>query len=132
MSVATPQAASVVPEWVVDQESFRRWARSDDYPERGQFSWLGDELWTDLESEELFTHNLVKSEFTRVVGTVAHENADGYFMSDRMLFSHPDAGLSTEPDGMFVFHEEIFRAAFRLATGVDPLGRPKFTLETMR
>jgi hypothetical protein len=34
-----------VPFWVVDFDSFRRWARSEEFPRRGQFAYLGDHLW---------------------------------------------------------------------------------------
>ncbi|HUG89872.1 MAG TPA: hypothetical protein VML55_03500, partial [Planctomycetaceae bacterium] len=46
-----------VPSWVHDLESFRRWAKSDELPERGRFSFLDGEIWVDLSREQLFTHN---------------------------------------------------------------------------
>lgn len=46
-----------IPSWVKDLESFRRWARSDEYPEHGWFSFLHGVFWVDLSMEQLFTHN---------------------------------------------------------------------------
>jgi hypothetical protein len=36
-----------IPSWVSDQESFRRWSRSDDYPEKGWVSFRDGEIWVD-------------------------------------------------------------------------------------
>jgi Uma2 family endonuclease len=133
MIIAMPDKNVVVPEWVRDHASFRRWACSDEYPERGQFSWLGGQLWADLSMEELFTHNLLKTEFTSVLGPIAREAYAGYFMSDRMLFSHPEAGLSTEPDAMFVYFESIRTGRMRLLDGrkgcIEIEGSPDIALE---
>ena len=34
-----------VPDWVVDLESFRRWADDDAFPEKGRISYLRDAVW---------------------------------------------------------------------------------------
>jgi hypothetical protein len=59
-----------IPAWVDDLESFRRWAHSDEFPERGAFSYLNGEIWVDLRMEEFFSHNQVKGEFTAVLGAI--------------------------------------------------------------
>ena len=46
---------------ITDLEAFRRWARSDQFPERGRFAFLRDEVWVDLSMEQAFTHNRVKT-----------------------------------------------------------------------
>ena len=56
----------IIPGWVKDHASFRRWTRSPDYPASGQFGWLGDKLWMDL-SMERNSHNQVKTEVTVIV-----------------------------------------------------------------
>jgi hypothetical protein len=35
-----------IPGWVVDLGSFRRWARSDDFPDRGRFAFLSRTLYS--------------------------------------------------------------------------------------
>ena len=45
--------------WVVDLESFRRWARSDEFPRRGWFSYLHGELWVDLSMEQVLDRKSV-------------------------------------------------------------------------
>jgi Uma2 family endonuclease len=90
-----------IPCWVDDLESYRRWARSPDYPERGWVSFLNGEIWVDMSMEQLFTHNQMKTEFTVVLGSLMKGEELGYYFSDRVLLSNVDANLSTEPDGTF-------------------------------
>lgn len=67
-----------IPGWVVDHASYRRWARSDQYPESGWFSYLNGEIWVDLSLEQVFSHNLVKTKFTMVLGTLVEDNRLGW------------------------------------------------------
>jgi hypothetical protein len=43
-----------IPESVVDLASFREWALSPKFPERGRFSYLDGELWIDMSPVRLF------------------------------------------------------------------------------
>ena len=97
----------IIPGWVVDHKSFRRWARSDEYPEHGWFSYLNGKLWVEVEMEKLFTHNLVKTVITGVLFSLVQAKKLGYFFSDRVLLSHSGVGLSTEPDGTLVFFDTV-------------------------
>src|SRR3982750_2296472 len=90
-----------IPPEVIDLESFRRWARSDDYPDRGDFCWLGGEIWVDLSMENANTHNKVKTEFTGKLDALVKSAGTGDVYSDRMRLSNPSARLSCEPDVMF-------------------------------
>jgi len=123
-----------IPAWVDDLESFRCWARSDEFPERGWFSYLNGEIWMDWSMEELFTHNQVKTEFTAVVGTLVTTVQIGYFVCDRMLLSNVAANLSTEPDGLFCFWHTIQTGRLRLIKGaeegcIELEGSPDMALE---
>jgi hypothetical protein len=42
-----------IPIGIHDLQSFREWAGSDDYPERGDFCWIGDIFWADLRKEKV-------------------------------------------------------------------------------
>ena len=123
-----------VPSWVRDLDSFRRWVKSDELPESGRFSFLDGEIWVDLSMEQLFTHNDVKTQYTMVVGALAQEQKQGRYFSDGVLLTHPEAQLSTEPDGLFVFFKSIEQRRLRLITGamggyVELEGSPEMTLE---
>ena len=123
-----------IPPWVVDLESFRRWARSDQYPESGWFSYLAGELWVDLSMEQAFSHNLVKSCYNFFVGGLVITEGSGYYFSDGMLLSNVEADLSTEPDSMFVSYQTLEKRLARLIKGavtgfIELEGRPDMTLE---
>jgi Uma2 family endonuclease len=58
----------------------------------------------------------------------------GYFFSDRTLWSHPGAGLCTEPDGLFVSYETMKSGRIKLVEGttegyVELEGTPDMVLE---
>lgn len=126
-----------IPDWVMtDLESFRRWARSGEYPERGWVSYLNGEIWVDMNMEQLFTHNQVKTRNTVVLGGLVEEEDLGYFFADRVLLSNPAAELSTEPDGTFVSYEAIESGKVRLIERADegPVeleGSPDMVLEVV-
>ncbi|MCI0680671.1 MAG: Uma2 family endonuclease [Gemmataceae bacterium] len=120
-----------VPLWVRDLASFRRWARSDDFPEHGWFSHLNGELWVDV-SMETVAHNQLKTEFSRVLSNLVKAERLGRYFSDRMLLTNAAVALSTEPDGMFVSHEALRGGRVALREGNDTLeveGAPDMTLE---
>jgi Uma2 family endonuclease len=108
-----------IPSWVNDLESFRRWSRSPDYPERGWVSFLNGEIWVDMSMEQLFTHNQVKTEFTVVLGGLMKDEEVGYYFSDRVLLSNEDANLSTEPDSSFCSFAAIESRRVTLVEGVE-------------
>src|ERR1700681_1673436 len=83
-----------------DLNAFRRWARSESFPDHGWFSHLEGDLWVDLSREEL-VHNLIKSCICTYVTLLVRDEELGSYLGDRMLLTHVEAELSTEPDGMF-------------------------------
>jgi len=91
-----------VPSWVTDLESFRRWAHSDDSPEKGRIGYLKGEVWIDMSKEQVFTHVLVKTEISRILATLVKTGQLGLFLNDGILLSNVDADLSCNPDATFV------------------------------
>jgi Uma2 family endonuclease len=108
-----------IPSWVNDLESFRRWSRSDDYPERGWVSFLEGEIWVDTNMEQLFTHNRVKTCYTVVLGGLVEAEESGYYFSDRASLSNETANLSTESDGTFCSFGAIRDKRVTLVEGVE-------------
>ena len=53
------EAVQIPPE-VVDHESFRRWARSPEFPGRGRYAFLYGTVWVDLTMESYYSHNQVR------------------------------------------------------------------------
>jgi Uma2 family endonuclease len=137
--VGTPMAVNGevrIPAEVSDLASFRRWVCSDQFPERGRFSYLAGELWVDLSMEQLFSHNRVKGEFAIVIGGLVKSSRTGIYFHDRALLSNPDVDLSTEPDGLVVLYETLRADRVRLVEGaeegyVELEGTPDMVLEVV-
>jgi Uma2 family endonuclease len=123
MSTKVVAGSVRIPGWVKDLESFRRWARSDDFPEHGWFSHLAGELWVDL-SMERAAHNDITGAIHEVIRAFVRQQRLGRYYHDRMRLTHVGAELSTEPDGMFLSHEA-------LRTGRVILEKKDNTLEVM-
>jgi Uma2 family endonuclease len=122
-----------IPAWVVDLDSFRRWARSEEYPERGWFSHLNGELWVDLSMDRL-AHNQIKGAIGTGLTLIVKENRLGFYLGDRMLLTHLDAALATEPDGMFVSNDSLGAGRVLLEEGdetLEVLGTPDMVLEVV-
>ncbi len=90
-----------------DLESFRKWCRSDSYPERGDVFWLNGIIWVDAHMDELDFHNGVKTEYVRVVSSVVKRDRLGFFYSDRARLIHIAADLSVEPDALYFSRESL-------------------------
>lgn len=124
-----------IPDFVDDLESFRCWARSDDFPKQGRFSHLNGELWVDVMPEQLFTHNQVKGEFAIVLGGMMKTDRLGRYFHDRTLLTNAEAGLSTEPDGTFVSYASLKQGRLRLIEADEGFleleGTPDMVLEVV-
>jgi len=96
----------IPPEAAADFAAFRRWTKSRDFPERGEYAFLGDDLWADL-SLETIVHNQLKSLIAVIVGGFVMSARLGVFFADRMRLVHEGALLSDEPDAMFASHAAI-------------------------
>jgi Uma2 family endonuclease len=121
-----------MPAGFANLQAFRRWTKSSRYPERGEFSYLGGDLWVDITMETLL-HNLIKSQFVAVLTLLVVEpNRLGRWLSDRMRLVNTAVNLSTEPDGMFVSHEALRSGQVRLIDGeqsLEVIGTPEVVLE---
>ena len=67
-----------IPEWVGDLASFRRWCRSDEFPERGRIDHVQGTVWVDLTMDQVFPHVHVKTEFTVVLGGLVKRRTWGF------------------------------------------------------
>jgi Uma2 family endonuclease len=106
-----------VPEWVVDLESFRRWADADDFPETGRIWYLQGEVWVDMSSEQLFSHLAVKNEFNMVIGGLVKAGKLGLYFPDGLFFSNVHADIAGNPDATFVSNDALETGRVRLIEG---------------
>ena len=121
-----------IPE-IPNLESFRNWARSDEFPDHGWYSHLKGELWVD-DSMERAIHNWIKVQITIVLGMLVKQARVGRFFGDGMLLTNLAAELSTEPDAMFVSFTTFKSGSAQLEEGTDSLevvGSPDMTLEVV-
>ena len=96
----------IPPEAAGDFSAFRHWTKSGDFPERGEYAFLGDELWIDLSMETLL-HNQLKLLITVVLKELVASARLGVFFADRMRLVHEGVLLSDEPDAMFASRQSI-------------------------
>ncbi|HTU17570.1 MAG TPA: Uma2 family endonuclease [Gemmataceae bacterium] len=125
-----------IPAWVVDLESFRRWADADDFPEDGRAWFLQGEVWIDMSKEQIFTHLAVKREFFFVLTGVVKAEGLGLFLPDGLLLSNETADISGKPDATFVSTASIEAKQVQLIEGwdggfVEMEGSPDMVLEVV-
>ncbi|MDX1946354.1 MAG: Uma2 family endonuclease [Pirellulaceae bacterium] len=125
-----------IPAWVRDHASYRKWARSDDFPEGGRFAYLNGTIWADFTMEQVFTHNQVKTAIAAVLYQHVKALDLGYVFSDGTLLSHDGAGLSCEPDACFLTYETVASKLARWIRGasegyVEVEGTPDLVLEVV-
>jgi Uma2 family endonuclease len=126
-------AVRIPPQAAEDFDAFRRWTKSKDFPERGDYAFLGGDLWADISMETLI-HNQLKSVIAVVVGGLVMTEALGRFFADRMRLVHEDVCLSSEPDAMFASHASYKSGRVRWEQGevsLEVIGSPDMVLEVV-
>jgi Uma2 family endonuclease len=124
-----------IPSRALDLETFRRWAHSDEFPEKEHVSYLAGEVWVDM-SKEQFSHNQVKGEVTSVLTALAKQGQLGRVFPDGYLLTNAKADLSTNPDGIFASAESLQSRRVPLVAGaeegyVELEGTPDMVLEVI-
>ncbi len=124
-----------IPSRALDLETFRRWAHSDEFPEKGHVAFLAGEVWVDMSKEQL-SHNQAKGEVTSVLTALAKQRRLGRVFPDGYLLTNADADLSTNPDGIFASNECLASGRARLVPGaeeghVELEGAPDMVLEVV-
>jgi Uma2 family endonuclease len=108
-----------VPAEIDTFEAFRHWIRTDDYPENADVFWLAGNIWIDPHMEQIDSHNGVKTEIYRVLANLIKTEALGYFYTDRVRIAHQAAGLSNEPDALFISTAALKRKRIRRVQADD-------------
>jgi Uma2 family endonuclease len=101
---------------------FRRWAVSDDFPERGRIDYVAGRIEVDMSPEDFFCHGTLKTEIIRVLAGRVKQEDLGHLVSDRTRVSSVEAGLSAEPDVVFLSHATLESGRARLVpkSGSEP------------
>ncbi|MBI3822075.1 MAG: Uma2 family endonuclease [Planctomycetes bacterium] len=126
----------IIPTWVVDIDSFRRWTDCDDFPEHGKVWWLCGEVWADMSKEQIFTHLVVKNEISGTVTGIVKTEKRGLFIPDGLLLSNFAADICGNPDATFVSNDTLRSDLIRFIEGkdggyVELQGSPDWVLEVI-
>jgi Uma2 family endonuclease len=114
-----------IPAGVHDFEEFRRWSRSDQFPERGRIDYLQGDVEVDMSPEELLSHGTPKTAIAARLAVLVQEARLGLVFIDRARLVSPVAGLSVEPDVVVVLEETLAAERVRFV----PSSRPGRYLE---
>ena len=97
----------VVPASAATHDGFRAWALSDDFPERGKITFVDGGVIVDMSPESLEKHSEIKSEVSRVLLNLIREKNLGRLHIDGALITNRSAGVSNEPDILFLSKETL-------------------------
>ena len=84
---------------------FRRWALSEEFPDKGRIDFITGRIEVDMSPEDIFCHGALKSEIAGVLQRRVKRGKLGLLLIDATRISSPEADLSCEPDIVFVSHE---------------------------
>jgi Uma2 family endonuclease len=91
-----------VPASAMTHEGFRAWATSDGFPEGLRATFVDREVLLDMSPESIESHNKVKLCIASTLHQLVKKERLGEVFDDGVLLTHEAAGLSSEPDTMFV------------------------------
>ena len=126
-----------VPFWVIDLQSFRRWAHSGELPEKLKVHFINGRVWIDIMGET-FNHNQIKLAVTFTLSGLIQSSNAGILLMDGMALVNEDAELGCEPDVMFVSAESLatsqvtFKQGKTSTSGItEVIGSPDMVLEVI-
>ncbi|MDA1054909.1 MAG: Uma2 family endonuclease [Planctomycetota bacterium] len=88
-------------------DAFREWIHSDGVAEDTRACFLDGEVWIDMSTEQLFSHNQVKKALTITLGGLAQSQGTGRYMPDGILYSNATANLGAKPDGAYFSFDSV-------------------------
>lgn len=103
----TFEDAISVPADVLEFESFRAWAHSDQFPQHGKISFIDGDIEIDMSPEELNSHNRVKRDVSTDLNNLVRQQDLGDVLVDGAFLANEAAHLATEPDLMFCRWESL-------------------------
>lgn len=116
---------------------FRRWALSEEFPERGRIDYIDGRIEVDMSPEDFFTHGTLKSEIAAEIKDRVDELDLGHTLIAETRISSVPGNVSAEPDVVVISHEAFDSGRASLvpkASGapdrfVEVEGAPDLTVE---
>lgn len=122
-----------IPGSVRDLDTFRLWATSDEIPEKLRISYFNGDIVVEYCLGAL-AHNKAKTGVLFGLQRIPHIDEQGELLSDGMRLTHPEAELSSEPDGIYYSREALERQRVQLLQGGESkeiVGSPEMVLEVV-
>jgi len=125
-----------IPATVLDIQSFRQWADTEAFPEKGNIWWLCGEVWADMSKEQVFTHVVLKGEIFRVLANLVKDQQLGLMLADGAFLANVTADIAGKPDAMFLSAAGLSAGRVRFVAGaergyVEVEGAPDMVLEVV-
>lgn len=135
-TVALDSTSFKLPVWVSTIGEFHEWLDSGDVPEKARVWFLNGEAWIDMSKEQLDSHLEVKGAITSVLWALTSSNSSGRVYPDGVLLTNRRAGISGNPDMVFVSNrsreQRRVRRQRRAKGGyVGLIGSPDMVLEVV-
>ena len=108
-----------IPASATTLAGFRKWALSDDFPERGKITFVAGGLIVDMSPESFEKHSDIKSEISRVLLNLVREQNVGRLHIDGVLITNIPAGVSNEPDIVYLAKETVSSGRAKLIQVVE-------------
>src|ERR1051325_3510831 len=113
---------------------FRKWVRSDAFPERQPVLFLKGEIYLYMPKEDVFTHAAVKTPVAVELGGLFRDLDLGDFYINGVLVTNVEAELSGNPDMVGILWQSLESGKVRYVTNkkdrsVEIEGSPDWLLE---
>jgi Uma2 family endonuclease len=99
---------------IEDLEGFRRWALSEEFPQRGRIDYIAGRIEVDMSPEDLFTHGTLKLQIAGRIEDRVLEQELGYAFCAETRISSVSGDLSAEPDVVVITRTSINNGSVKL------------------
>lgn len=103
-----------IPMTLRSLDEFRRWATSDEFPDRGRIDYIAGRIEVDMSPEELFCHGILKGHLHAVLYSLVEQGDLGYLFIDSTRISSIEGDVSAEPDLVLLTYETLRSGGVRL------------------
>lgn len=109
----------LIPAGIKDLDRFRRWARSDSFPERGRINFIDGRIEVEVYPRELNRHSAPLTEVACGIANRVKAADLGHVLICAGRMSCPNANLSCQPDVTFLSMDSILEHRVRLVPASD-------------
>ncbi len=93
---------------------FRRWALSENFPQRGRIDYIAGKIEVDMSPEDFFTHGTLKTEIAGEIKERVGQLDLGHTLIAETRISDVPADLSAEPDVVVIAYQAFDEDRVRL------------------